>query len=447
MSTSPLVFADSNSFSSDLQCLMSRVAPLEPLPVEPRSRERELRAPKQRLGSLNTAIAEFGASVGALGRLASTRGLAAHSSDPAKVTVLHAGAAASGIYSISRITSVASAASETTRKGYANGASTPVSRLGSLSLVSGPTIYAITLTAARNNLIGLRDAINAAGAGVTAAVIRTGASATPEYLSVTSSATGATALRLIDDPTGAAVDLLTCSNQGSHAVFQVNGAHFSRSTNLINNDVIAGLTFTIRGATTPGQIVTLSLTSERTRLSDALQTFAEKYNALAAQVHAQPGPLIGLFPRDLLIPVIADGLRRVWSDQGPGSVKSLSALGIAFDGSGTMSVDPTLVNALSDSGISNAYEFLGLSASRFAALPRTFTQLSDLFYGAGNIDSYAAADQGSSNHVAVMTERVRILHRCLAARLRQADHLLERIEAQQQLVAASIHSVTLPRFP
>src|SRR6185312_15924101 len=126
----------------------------------------------------------------------------------------------------------------------------------------------------QNNLNGLADAINSLGAGVTASVLTTGTGGTPDYLSVSANNTGATTLQVIDDPTGVANNILTSTNQGSNAVFQLNGLPVSQSTNTVNG-VVPGMTFNILNTTQAGQTVTLSLQSDPSQLSDALNTFVQ----------------------------------------------------------------------------------------------------------------------------------------------------------------------------
>src|SRR4029078_2036345 len=122
-----------------------------------------------------------------------------------------------------------------------------------------------------------RDKINSLGAGVTASILTTSGG---NYLSLAAGASGATTLTLSDDPLGANTSLLTSANQGTDAVFTLNGIDISQSGNTVNS-VIPGVTFTLQGATdTP---VTLSLASDRSKLSSGLRSVVSSYNALHAQ--------------------------------------------------------------------------------------------------------------------------------------------------------------------
>ena len=117
--------------------------------------------------------------------------------------MVNTGATSAATYTISDITSVAKAASETSKIGYADSSATPISTTGVVKLVVGAKSYDITLTPGTNNLVGLRNAINNLGVGATASVITTGTGLNPNYLSISANSSGAAALQLFDDPDGA----------------------------------------------------------------------------------------------------------------------------------------------------------------------------------------------------------------------------------------------------
>jgi flagellar hook-associated protein 2 len=238
---------------------------------------------KQLATSLESAVSDLTASVTNLGNLGSSQGLVGSSSDTTKVVVNSTTATTPISYSINNISSVASAASETSLLGYADSTTTQVSNSGTVRLVIGGQAVTpdIQLDVAHNNLTGLRDAINALDAGVTASVLTTGTGATPYYLSVSANSTGQNAIQLIENPTGTPTQFLTSANPGANADFY-NGAHVVSPSNLINN-VVPGLTFTIAGQTAVNQTVTVSAAQDPTQLSSALQNFVTKYNAVTSQ--------------------------------------------------------------------------------------------------------------------------------------------------------------------
>src|SRR5262249_19271813 len=154
---------------------------------------------------------------------------------------------------------------------------------------------------------------------VTASILTTSGG---NYLSISANSTGATTLKIFDDPNGANTAWLTASNQGTDAVFQLNGINVRQSGNVVNS-VIPGLTFTILGSSSAP--VTMSLESDRGKLASALQDFAAKYNAVRTALNAQEGPAAGLLSGDMAVAQTEDTLRRIASYQSStGSVKELA---------------------------------------------------------------------------------------------------------------------------
>ncbi len=110
------------------------------------------------------------------------------------------------------------------------------SATGTLSLTVGGNATPITLGVDKNNLIGLRDAINDAKAGVTASVLQSNAATGSAYMQVVASSGGSGAIQLYDDPTGANTPLLTPTDQVNRAGSQfgqaIAGAPATGSSNI-----------------------------------------------------------------------------------------------------------------------------------------------------------------------------------------------------------------------
>lgn len=175
-------------------------------------------------------------------------------------------------------------------------------------------VRTFTLTEATNSLNGLRDAINASGVGVTAQVVNTGKGPRPYQLVVSAkdTGTGVTAGRVtLADITqatsggqaGAAVNALgitagavndpvaptailgglgsdVSGANATDARFTLNGIALVRDTNVVK-DAVDGMTFTLKqGAQT--DTTTLTVATDKTGLTTALQDFITKYNALLA---------------------------------------------------------------------------------------------------------------------------------------------------------------------
>jgi flagellar hook-associated protein 2 len=542
MSTSPLVFTGISTYSNDFQTILQRAVSIAQLPVKKLQNEQaDNVGKKQALIGLDPSVANLGAAVAALGTVAANQGLTATSSDSSIVSVLNTGASSNANYTISNITSLATAASETSLQGYANSATTPVSIAGQnkVDLVVGSNTYHLDLTG-KNNLNGLRDAINNLGAGVTASIITAG---TSNYLAISSDKVGATTVTVSDVPVPAAlitntgtgtdtsltgyadtnstavstkghvdltvgagstlhlditlnnnlaglrdainasgagvtasitvnagrnyltltgsggpaalklndvpdpVNLITKINQGTDADFFLNGSiHVTKSTNVIN-DLVSGVSFTLL-AKTAGS-VNISLASDSSQLSNALQVFAQSFNAVTDQVSQQIGTGAGPLSGDSLIRNISDDLRQLGGYLGTGnSIKSLSDLGVTFDLTGHLSFDSTAFAGLNATQVSDAFKFFGSSKSGFAALAQNFTQLSDPTTGFIRLqeDGYDQTNKRLDDEISTLNDRASLVQASMTAQLQKADALVAELQSQQSSLNAAIQSINFVSY-
>jgi flagellar hook-associated protein 2 len=279
--TGTLYFTGLSSFSSDFQSIIQRAVSIAQLPITNLQNEQAANTSKKlALATLDPAVATLGADVAALATLASNQGLAASSSSASIVSVVNTGATAPATYTVSNITALASAASETSLQGYTTGQAVAASGLA--NLVVGSHTYQLNLTGTgQNNVNGLAQAINKANAGVSATVLTTGST---RYLALSASRTGATTLKLntvtpsaliTGNGTGAETSLQTYADATSAAVsatgqvqLAVGSKTFaldvSGSNNNLNglaqaiNNANGGVTATVTGS---AGAYTLSLTA------------------------------------------------------------------------------------------------------------------------------------------------------------------------------------------
>lgn len=536
--TAPLYFTGLSQFSSDFQSIIQRAVQIADIPVQNLQNEQATNtADENALTALEPTVAALGTDVANLGTLASTQGLSATSSASSTVSVVNTGSSGPATYTVSDITSLASAASETSLQGYSATAS--VSTSGLVNLVIGSNTYQLNLTGSGdNNINGLAQAINSANAGVSATVLTSGSTG---YLSVSASSTGATTLQLNDvtpsdlisstgagtetslqtyaDQTSAQVsstgqlqlvvgsrdyslnvstsnnlnglvaainsagagvtasitgsagayslvltdssgataiqlndlqnptDLITATDQGTNATFSVGGipTPITESSNTIT-DVIPGVSFTLLN-TTPGS-VTLTLAPDASQLSSALQSFVTDYNTLASAVASQQGQNAGPLQGNLIINEISGAMQDLvtyWNPASNNSIQSLSDLGVTFSSTGTgqMSFDSSTFNALSDSQISDAFQFLGSSNSGFAALASNFSQLTDPITGMiqAQISGYETTSTELSDQITTAESYATEIQQNATAQAEAADALVAQLESEQNIVDSSIQSV------
>ncbi len=164
----------------------------------------------------------------------------------------------------------------------------------------------VTLDATNNTLNGLRDAINASGAGVTASIVNVGKGTNPYQLVLSAKETGTgktsgvvTLASLsgtltpslgiasgsygtpLADGTPTIVGGLTSATSGASATdanFILNGIELTRTTNVVK-DAVEGMTFTLKQGNQTGT-TTLSVTPDKAAATAAAQDFITKYNQL-----------------------------------------------------------------------------------------------------------------------------------------------------------------------
>lgn len=536
--STPLYFTGVSTYSNDFQAIIQRAVQIANLPVQSlQNDESTVNSEEQALNALEPTVTALGNDVANLGTLASSQGLAASSSDPSAVSVVNTGATSPATYTVSNITSLASAASETSLQGYS--ATQAVSASGYVNLVVGSNTYQLNLTGSGDNTVaGLAQAINNANAGVTATVLSSGST---QYLTVSANNTGATTLQLnevnpgapapvdliSDNGTGsetsiqsypdltstpvsssgyvqlvvgsqtyslnlsnnnnnlnglvsainsanagvtasvigsagnyvlalsasgptqlqlldeAPTDLLSDTNQGSNASFELNGIPVTESTNNIT-DVIPGVSFTLLQQTSGP--VTLTLAPDASQLGSALQTFVTDYNTLVTAVQAQEGQNAGPLQGDLIINQISDAMQDLatyWNPTSSSTIHSLSDLGVTFDDTGQMSFDASTFNALSQAQISDAFNFLGSANSGFAALANNFTQLDDPTTGmiASEVNGYQSEITNLNNQITTAQAYVNEVQQTTTQEMAAADAYVAELQEEQSTVDASIQSL------
>ena len=301
-----------------------------------------------------------------------------------------------------------------------------------------------TVEAYDNTLAGLRDFINAQSTtlGVKATLINTSSdTANPSHhLTLTATTTGTTTLKL-EDSTPA--NLLTAVNQGTNAVFTVNGVSADNSSNTIT-DFAPGLSLTIVGAGN----ATVSTQTDRTQISTALGNVAADYNAVVAKLGAQFGEAAGVLSGSVAVRAVQQALRDVTSFQGSGAIKSMVELGLELDNKGLMTFNAITFNALTDSQINDALTFIGNTTTGFAGT--AFTGLKDLADPVTGqiqtaIDFLKESDKSLADEILEAQERVDRLMVTLEAKFAAADLLLAQIESQQKLLTAIFEAQALAR--
>jgi flagellar hook-associated protein 2 len=446
MGLSPLTFTGISKYSGDFQTILTRVTTIASFPLEQLKNEQSDITQKAQLSNeLNETVKVFQEKLTALATAADDKAIRASTSNSAKLSVDSVNTDLATAYSITEVTSLATAAAETSLNSFASSSATNVSASGSLSLTVGADTYNFTLAAPENSLVGLRDKINSLGAGVTATILTV--SPTENYLSVTANGTGQRTLSLTEDPTGTPSNFLSSTNQGTNLSFKLNGVSVSRTSNQVN-DLIPGVSFTLKGTTSGSESLGITLASDRSAISSPLEEFVESYNTLQTKVGAQVGFSAGLLSGDILVREAQDVLRRTASfGSASGALQNWSDLGVTFTQSGEMTFDKSQFDALADSDLNDVFRFfasedgLGELNERLSAFTDEVTGLAKVA-----IDQYERTNQRLNDQIAEMTERVSVLRDSYMQKLQFADALLGRLEGQESIVDASIQSLNLSLY-
>lgn len=245
------------------------------------------------LKQLNTALASLTGAAEALTNRDLGTGRSTTTGDANVITATATSAANLGSYDVN-VTRMATALTQASRS-YAS--STTAVLAGSATTATfelrkggAATGTAITIDSGNNTLEGLRDAINAADAGVNATIIDVNGDGTGNQLVLTSDETGAAGrVELVETTaTGTLTDLnLRGINppdsnfSNLDAALTINGLPITRSTNSVS-DAIAGITFTLKKTGTATVGVTQS-----TDIENKLRSFVNAYNAIQDIVASQ----------------------------------------------------------------------------------------------------------------------------------------------------------------
>lgn len=449
----PQTFVGVSQYSGDLQSILTRAVQIADLPVTALQNQDSIMVSKvAALGSLQSYVNSLATDLTNLGTLAQSQALSATSSDSTTVTATVNGNMAPTSYTISNITSIAAAASETSTTSFPDGTTTHVSTSGTMVLTAGSQTATINLTSSTNNLLGLENAINSAtdshgnSLPVTASIITAGDG--KDYLSVTANAPGKTTLTLTEGAAGSGgADFLTQNNQGANTDFTLNGNISVDSQSTTVNNVIPGVTLNILQAD-PNGSVTVSLNSDPTQLSGALGTFVTDYNNLLAQVQGQMGQSGGVLAGDSIVYQTESAMQQLVSSAGSGSIKSLADLGITMDDTGKMTLDSTVVNGLSASQLQSAFSYLGSTTTGLAAMASSFTQIGDPLMGIiqSEVSGYNQTDQSLQTQIALKATQISQMQAALQRQLAAADSNIAMLESQQNMLNSTIQAMNYTTY-
>lgn len=317
---------------------------------------------------------------------------------------------------------------------------------------------AITLDATNNSLEGLRDAINAANAGVKASIVDLSGDGTQQQLVLASTETGANGrVELVETTaTGTADDLgLRSLNPPDgnfsklDAAFNLNGLDLTRSSNTVS-DAVTGVTLTLKkaGATTVN--VTAS-----TDIASKLQSFVTAYNAVQDFVAGQyqkdaRGRPSGILAGDATLRNVRQQLRDAVggiSGSNGGSFKMLAEIGVTAGEDGKLSLDTTVLNDKLKTGSEDVRALLlGKTESDtgiFQAVHSAAASLSDATTGSvqNAITGYQDSITGINSSINTKLEMINRLRTSLTRQFSVADAAIGQINGQGTALVSIMDSL------
>lgn len=326
-------------------------------------------------GTLNSSLSTFQTAVNNLATASKFNAQTVTSGDSSVLTATANGNATVGDYAIT-VTQLAKA-QKIASAGFTN--ITDIVGTGTMSISlgtydsAGNTFTAnpdkpsvdIVISSANNTLSGVRDAINAAGAGVTATIVNDG---TSNRLVITSKETGevnglkitttdsdgnnldASGLsQLAYDPTATAGAGKNLSEKqaAKNAILDIDGIAIVKSSNTIS-DAISGLTLNLL-KTSGTEKVSLEVDRDEDSVKKSVSAFVDAYNSLNTKLRSltnynaddttKNGVLLGDATARSVITQIKSVMTSVIGTSG--SLTSLSQIGVAFQADGTLKLDST----------------------------------------------------------------------------------------------------------
>ena len=352
----------------DIDGLVANLVAAERTPAENRlnAREAVLTSRSASFNSVKAALTEFESASSKLAKASTFSQFTTSSSDTTKATISATSSASLGSYQLA-VTNLASA--QTLASGTFS-ATTDTLGTGTLTIAIGTPSYTgstyssftqtssvdITIDSSNNTLAGVRDAINSAGAGVNASILKNGDDYQLLLVSEKTGLSNSMSVSVSGDSVGSDIDdsglsklafnssgsQLTQYAAGANANFSINGLAVSSASNTVT-DVIDGVTLNLLSAT--ASPITIDVKTDTDTIVAEVQAFVDLYNTYASLVtdltkyDATTG-VAGDLQGDSTVRSVMSQIR---SELGKsvtgltGSYTSLVDLGISIDKSGVMS--------------------------------------------------------------------------------------------------------------
>lgn len=414
----------------DINSMVGKLVAAERSPTDTRlaRQEADAQAKISAIGTVKSAFSDLRTSLASLRDAKALDKVNASSSDSSTVSASADATAKAGSYSL--VVSQLAQAQIQSSQGFAadNTAVLPVLP-GTLTLQVGTSSKSISVDAGNNTLSGIRDAINAAGAGVTASIVNDGSS-NGYHLMLKSDNTGTSNAVTLTDSSGTLA--FTEKQAAQDAQVKINGLDITSASNSISS-AVSGVTFNLAQAQA-GKTVNISVSQDTGGFSSAVKSLVDKYNAVVdavAQVSSydaankQAGPLLS----DSSIRSAVQRVRNLMGEAVSGlsgSVTRPQDIGITTQRDGKLAFDTTKFNKAVSADKSGA---ISLFASDTGLSNKLDKALGGILDKGGILD---ARSSGIQKTIAGIGKERDALNTRMAA---YQDRLLKQYNSMDSLVA------------
>ncbi len=396
----------------DITSIVSKLMTVESQPLTAlAAKEASYQAKISAYGSLKSGLAALQSALTGLIDVRSMKSVKASIADSTLASVSAQSTAVPGSYSMK--VSLLAQAHKVSSSGFASTTSTVGT--GSLTFTFGTyaagtftangeaAAKSVTIGAGQNTLAGIRDAVNAAGIGVTATIVNDGSVSGNRlvFTSVASGAANSLKVTVADDDTtnGDALGLSqlaydpagTAGNgrnmaetvAAQNAQLVIDGISVTKSSNVIT-DAIQGVSINLTKAD-PAVTTTLTVTSDTSGIAKSVQEFVKAYNDLATSIvtatkYDATNKKAAILTGDSAPRIIQSQLRAIVTGSLAGSglsLTTLSQVGVSFKVDGTLSLDTAKLNAAitaDPSGVGRLFAAVGSASDSLASVSVTGTK-------------------------------------------------------------------------
>ncbi|MCX7189818.1 MAG: flagellar filament capping protein FliD [Methylotenera sp.] len=332
-------------------------------------------------GSLKSSLSTFQTAVSALSTTSKFNVQTVTSSNTSVLTATANGSATLGDYALT--VSQLAKSQKLASAGFASTADTVDT--GTLAIAFGSydaaspysftantakTALSINIDSSNNTLAGVRDAINATNASITATIVNNGSA---NQLVITSKDTGEVNSLQISGISQLAYDKsndianMTEVQAAKNAVMEVDGITVTKASNTIT-DVVEGVTLNLL-TTSSGASVNLAVASDQEAVKTSVTAFVDAYNKLDTTLrnltkYDSTGKASGVLLGDATARSVMSQIKAVMTKAiaTTGSFTTLGQIGVSFQSTGQLALDSTKLTTAMSSNFNDIASLFTTSA-------------------------------------------------------------------------------------